>query len=75
MYHCPSGTTTDQIPQRMRMGSLANFYRGYSEASAIKILRSVLVQLAKLQATETRRATSQLTIGAFYFAMRSCEST
>jgi hypothetical protein len=30
---------TDQTPQRMRMGSLADFYRGYSEASATKILR------------------------------------
>jgi hypothetical protein len=39
MYHRPSGTTADQIPQRMGMGSLANFYHSYSEASVIKILQ------------------------------------
>ena len=34
---------------------------------------TVLVEIAKMQLTETQRAISQLTIGAFYFAMRSCE--
>ena len=34
---------------------------------------SVLVEMAKLQATETQRATCQLGIGAIYFCMRSCE--
>ena len=33
----------------------------------------VLLEIAKLQFTETQRAISQLTIGAFFFAMRSCE--
>jgi len=33
----------------------------------------VLLEIAKLQHTETQRAISQLSIGAFYFAMRSCE--
>jgi hypothetical protein len=33
----------------------------------------VLREVAKLQVTETQRAISQLVIGAFYFAMRSCE--
>ena len=33
----------------------------------------MFVEIAKLQLTETQRAISQLTIGAFYFAMRSCE--
>ena len=34
---------------------------------------SVLLETAKLQLTETQRAVSQLSIGAFYFACRSCE--
>jgi hypothetical protein len=34
---------------------------------------TVLVEISKLQLTETQKAISQLTIGAFYFAMRSCE--
>lgn len=34
---------------------------------------AVLVEISKLQLTEQQRAVSQLTIGAFYFAMRSCE--
>ena len=33
----------------------------------------VLREVAKLQVTESQRAISQLLIGAFYFAMRSCE--
>lgn len=33
----------------------------------------MLVEIAKMQLTETQRAIAQLTIGAFYFAMRSCE--
>jgi hypothetical protein len=33
----------------------------------------VLVELAKLGDTETQRALYQLAIGAFFFAMRSCE--
>ena len=33
----------------------------------------VLRELAKLNSSETQKATSQLSIGAFFFAMRSCE--
>jgi hypothetical protein len=33
----------------------------------------VLLEIAKLQHTETQRAISQLSIGAFYFAMWSCK--
>jgi hypothetical protein len=33
----------------------------------------VLLEIAKSQHTETQRAISQLSTGAFYFAMRSCE--
>ena len=35
----------------------------------------VLKELANLGETETQRAISQLSIGAFFFAMRSCEYT
>ena len=57
---------------------LSRLYRSFrnkdpAEKQQKALPARVLLEIAKLQHTETQRAISQLTIGAFYFAMRSCE--
>ena len=39
LFHRPSGRTNDQTQQKMKMGSLAEFYRGYSDLLRTKIQR------------------------------------
>ena len=52
--------------------------RGYSQADPAErpekaVTCSLLREIASVRATEEDRAVGQLTVGAFFFAMRSCE--
>ena len=71
-----SNPTKDEDGELGRL--LSRLYRSFrnrdpAEKQQKALPCCILREIANLQATETQRATCQLAIGAFVFAMRSCE--
>ena len=69
-------------PTREENGELGRLlsrqYRAFSNKDPDPVQQQalppcVLREVAKMKVTETQRAISQLTIGAYFFACRSCE--